>query len=417
MPISLNRQIFWGVAIGITGGIFLNLQGTNSPFAHWLLYGCEITGGIFVDLLKMILIPLIFTSVSVGISNLGTHTQRNAIWKTTLIFFLSTTAIASLLGLIVVNVFKPGVGLTTVLFQESLTHFKYENVTLAQFIKAFFSEFFMNPLKAMAEGKVLPTLFFAILLGIALLAGAERGKNCQRLLHEISEMIMLILGWIMRLAPLGIMALLLKLIATQDIALLSALSRFVLVVMGATLFHGLVVLPLILYVFTRIGPVTFLKGARESLITAFSTSSSSATIPVTLRCVEKNLHVKSEIAGFVVPLGATVNMDGTALYEAVAAIFVANLSGIHLNIVQQIIVFLTAILASIGAPGIPSAGMVTMMMVLQAVGLPAQAVAILLPIDRFLDTVRTAVNVEGDMIGSLIVQKLSENSHSTFPAK
>jgi Na+/H+-dicarboxylate symporter len=167
-----------------------------------------------------------------------------------------------------------------------------------------------------------------------------------------------------------------------------------------------VVLPLILYLVTGIKPLTFWRGAREALITAFATSSSSATVPVSLRCAEHNLHVRKEIAQFVIPLGATINMDGTALYEAAAALFVANLAGIELNFLQQLIVFFTAMVSAIGAPGIPSAGMVTMVMVLQSVGLPAEAIAILLPVDRFIDTLRTAANVEGDIVGSLVVQKL-----------
>lgn len=220
----------------------------------------------------------------------------------------------------------------------------------------------------------------------------------------------MLVGWIMRVAPLGIMALLLQLIVSQDIALLSTLIKFIAIVIGTTLIHGLVILPLALYVATGMTPLRLWKGGREALITAFATSSSAATMPITLRCVEQHLHVKSDVAGFVIPLGATMNMDGTALYEAVAALFIANLVGIELDIMQQLIVFLTAMLAAIGAPGIPSAGMVTMVMVLQAVGLPAEAVAILLPIDRLLDAFRTMVNVEGDMIGSLVVQKWIRNS-------
>jgi len=178
------------------------------------------------------------------------------------------------------------------------------------------------------------------------------------------------------------------------------------VAIGTILVHGLIVLPLLLFSITKIPPLKFFHGAREALITAFATSSSSATLPITLRCAEQHLHVKPSIAGFVIPLGATANMDGTALYEAFAALFVANLAGIELDMAQQLIVFFTTMLAAIGAPGIPSAGMVTMVMVLQSVGLPAEAVAILLPIDRLLDTFRTMVNVEGDMIGSLVVQRL-----------
>jgi Na+/H+-dicarboxylate symporter len=171
---------------------------------------------------------------------------------------------------------------------------------------------------------------------------------------------------------------------------------------------------MILYLVTGMTPIKFWLGAREALITAFATSSSSATLPVTLQCAEQNLHVNRDIAGFVLPLGATVNMDGTALYEAAAALFVANLVGVDLNLIQQMIVFFTAMLAAMGAPGIPSAGMVTMLMVLQSVGLPVEAIAILLPIDRLLDAFRTSVNVEGDMIGSLVVQKVVENAqHDT----
>jgi Na+/H+-dicarboxylate symporter len=179
-------------------------------------------------------------------------------------------------------------------------------------------------------------------------------------------------------------------------------------VIGAKLFHGLVSLPVIMMVFTGKNPKDFFVGARDALVTAFSTSSSSATLPVSMNCVEKNMKVDKDIAGFVLPLGATMNMDGTALYEAIAAIFIANLVGVELNLAQQCTVFFTAMIASVGAPGIPSAGLVTMMMVLQSVGLPVEAVAILIPIDRPLDAIRTTINVEGDMIGSLVVQRYTK---------
>ena len=218
----------------------------------------------------------------------------------------------------------------------------------------------------------------------------------------------MLVGWIMHVSPLGIAALLLQLVATQDSALLGSLLHFIAVIIGSTLFHGIVVLPLLLYVVTRVSPLHFWRGSREALMTAFATSSSAATLPVTLRCVEQHLHVRKDIANFVVPLGATVNMDGTALYEAAAALFVARLAGVELDLAHQLIIFCVAMLGAIGAPGIPSVGMLSMILVLESVGLPTAAIAILLPIDRVLDTVRTAVNVEGDMVGSLIVQKLTE---------
>jgi Na+/H+-dicarboxylate symporter len=216
---------------------------------------------------------------------------------------------------------------------------------------------------------------------------------------------MMLVGWLMKLAPIGILALLAKLIAKEDLSVLSRLAEFAAVVTGTTLFHGIVVLPLLLWIFGKMSPWTFFKGARLALVTAFATSSSSATMPLSMKCAQENLGVRPQISGFVIPLGSHLNMDGTALYEAAAALFVANLIGLDLHLGQQIIVCLTAMIASLGAPGIPSAGMVTMIMVLQSVGLPAEAIAILLPIDRILDTVRTVVNVQGDMMVSVVVDR------------
>jgi Na+/H+-dicarboxylate symporter len=292
------------------------------------------------------------------------------------------------------------------MFAGAMQDFEAKQLSLPEFFAHFLHGLFVNPFTAFSEGNILAVVVFALVMGIALVIGGERYRNILVLLQELNEITLQIVKWIMYLAPLGIMALLIKLIATQDMALFGSLGKFMAVVVGTTLLHGIVILPLILYLITRVTPLRFFRGARAALLTAFATSSSSATIPVTLRCVEHNLHVHRDVAGFVVPLGATINMDGTALYEATAALFVANLAGIDLNLTQQMVVFFTAMIASMGAPGIPSAGMVTMVMVLQSVGLPAEAIAILLPIDRLLDTVRTAVNVEGDLVGSLVVQKL-----------
>jgi Na+/H+-dicarboxylate symporter len=310
-----------------------------------------------------------------------------------------------MLGLTAANLVRPGAGLQLEMFQDAMQGFRAEQMALSDFFAHFLHSLFQNPMTALAQGNVIAVVVFALLLGIALVVGGERYANILVLLQELLELMLMLVGWIMRLAPVGIMALLLKLAAAQDAALLATLAEFIAVVVTTTLLHGMVVLPLILYLVTGMTPLKVWRGAREALITAFATSSSSATLPVTLRCVEQHLHVKRDIAGFVVPLGATLNMDGTALYEAVAALFIANLAGIELNLMQQMIVFVTAMLAAMGAPGIPSAGMVTMVVVLQSVGLPAEGIAILLPIDRLLDTFRTAVNVEGDMVGSLVVQK------------
>jgi Na+/H+-dicarboxylate symporter len=283
---------------------------------------------------------------------------------------------------------------------------------LPDYIAQFLHGLFQNPFKALAQGDILAVLIIALFLGVALVIGGERFRKLRTLTQELQELCLMIVGWIMHISPLGIAALLLQLAATQNSALLGSLVHFISVVIGSTLFHGIVILPLLLYVVTRVSPLHFWRGAREALITAFATSSSAATLPVTLRCTEQHLHVRKDIANFVVPLGATVNMDGTALYEAAAALFVARLAGIELDLVQQLIIFFVAMLGAVGAPGIPSVGMLSMVLVLESVGLPTAAIAILLPIDRILDTVRTAVNVEGDMIGSLIVQKLTDQPKS-----
>ena len=401
---SLNNQILLGVISGAFLGFWLAGLEQQSAVAQSGLYAAKLIGSLFTDLLRMVLIPLVFTSIVVGVANLRSHRQMNRVWQVTLVFFVSTMAFAVLLGLTAANLLQPGGGLQIAMFQDAIQGFQATQMSLADFFAQFLRSLFQNPIAALAQGNVLAVVIFALLLGIALVIGGERYRNILVLMQEFLELILMLVGWIMRLAPLGIMALVLQLVASQDAGLLSTLIKFVGIVIGTTLLHGLVVLPLILFLMTGMTPLRFWRGAREALITAFATSSSAATLPVTLRCAEQHLHVKRDVAGFVIPVGATMNMDGTALYEAVAALFIANLVGIELSLTQQLIVFMTAMLAAVGAPGIPSAGMVTMVVVLQSVGLPVEAIAILLPVDRLLDTFRTTVNVEGDLVGSLVVQ-------------
>jgi Na+/H+-dicarboxylate symporter len=404
MP-SLNMQILLGAIFGVLVGWYFHGLGTEHQVVQGGLYASGLVGTLFIDLLKMILIPLVFCSIAVGIANLRQHSQMHRVWVSTLVFFAFTMAIAITLGLAASNYFKPGSGLQIAMFADAMQSFEAQQLPLPEFFAQFLHSLFMNPFAALAKGDVMAVVIFALILGIALVVGGDRYKNLLSILQELLELTMRIVGWVMVLAPFGIAALLIKLVATQDIAMLGTLAKFITVVVGTTLLHGIVILPLLLYLITGKTPLWFWRGAREALITAFATSSSSATLPVTMRCTTQHLHVKPEIAGFVVPIGATVNMDGTALYEAAAALFIANLVGVDLSLTQQMIVFVTAMIAAVGAPGIPSAGMVTMVMVLQSVGLPAEAIAILLPIDRLLDTLRTTVNVQGDMIGSLVVQK------------
>lgn len=399
---SLNAQILIAAVVGVLFG-WLAHGGEHET----ALYAANLVGALFIDLLKMVLVPLVFCSIVVGIANLRQHQQMHRVWRYTLLFFISSMLVAIVIGLTASNLFKPGAGLHLAMFEGAIQQFEAESMTLPDFFASFLHGLFMNPFKALAEGQILAVVMFALLSGIALVMGGAQFDGLRGLFEQGLALCMRLVGWIMQLAPLGVGALLFKLVAQQDVAILQVLARFAAVVVGSTLLHGLLVLPLVLWLFTRRSPLWLWRGAREALVTAFATSSSSATLPVTLRCVTQHLHVKPEIAGFVIPLGATINMDGTALYEAAAALFIAQLAGVDLNLAQQLVICFTAMIAAMGAPGIPSAGMVTMVMVLQSVGLPAEAIAILLPIDRLLDTLRTTVNVEGDMVGSLVVQHMT----------
>ena len=409
---SLNTQILIAAILGIAFGFLLN-QFPNTQFFEASVYGLGIASSIFIGLLKMLLVPLIFSSIVVGVSNLQAGGQLSRTWKITLACCVTTTTLALILGISCAHLFEVGKGVDIALFQDAMNqHQTPDTLTASSFFTNFIQNTLINPFKAFADGNVLAVVVFALLLGVALVKGGERFKSIRQLSTQFFEVMMMMVGWVMKLAPLGIFALLAKLISTEDISILSRLAEFAAVVTGTTIFHGAVVLPLLLWIFGRMSPITFFKGTRTALITAFATSSSSATMPLSMKCAQENLGVRPQTAGFVIPLGTQLNMDGTALYEAAAALFIANLMGLDLSLGQQVIVCLTAMIASLGAPGIPSAGMVTMIMVLQSVGLPAEAIAILLPIDRLLDTVRTVVNVQGDMMISVVVDRYTKDMGS-----
>lgn len=413
---SLNTQILIAAILGIAFGFLLN-QFPSTQFFDASIYGLGIASSIFIGLLKMLLIPLIFSSIVVGVSNLQAGGQLSQTWKITLACCVTTTTLALILGISCAHLFDVGKGVDIALFQDAMNqHQTPDTLTASSFFTNFIQNTLINPFKAFAEGNVLAVVLFALLLGVALVKDGERFKGIRQLSTQFFEVMMMMVGWVMKLAPIGIFALLAKLISTEDISILSRLAEFAAVVTGTTIFHGAVVLPLLLWIFGKMNPITFFKGTRTALITAFATSSSSATMPLSMKCAQENLGVRPQTAGFVIPLGTQLNMDGTALYEAAAALFIANLMGLDLSLGQQVIVCLTAMIASLGAPGIPSAGMVTMIMVLQSVGLPAEAIAILLPIDRLLDTVRTVVNVQGDMMISVVVDhhtKALENTSTS----
>lgn len=413
MRVSMNVQILVGAALGVLLGAGLGAMAPDSGLREQGLYVAALIGGLFIALLKMVLVPLVFSSIVVGIAGLRKQQNMRRVWITTLVFYIGTLLIAVMLGLLAASIFRPGAGMQIEMFADAMAAFEAKRLPFPEFLTQFVTGLFQNPFASLAQGAIVPLVVFALILGAALAQGGERYGTINRLMEEMLDLSLKVVGVIMKLAPYGVAALLARLVATQDMALLGTMFTFVAVVLGTTLFHGIVVLPGLLWLIARVSPPALWRGARESLVTALATSSSAATMPITLRVVEQNFGVRASTAGFVVPVGTTMNMDGTALYEAAAALFIANLVGIELSFGQQIVVCIMSMLAAVGAPGIPSAGMVTMAMVLQSVGLPVEAIAILLPIDRLLDAVRTVVNVEGDIVGSIVVEALNPPAPAT----
>ncbi len=400
--LSLNSQIGIATLLAIGFGLAPD-SGVESV---------QVVGRVFIAMLKMLIAPMIFLSITAGIAQMGEASALGRIGARTITLYLVTMALAVVTGLVLVNVADPGAAGTlreTTFFTEAVgnaTPALIRDLSLGEFLLKTVYQVLENPFASLTQGRILPIVLFAILLGLALLRVGERGHVLVQGIQGGYAAVMTIIHWFLRLAPVGIFALIGHLVATIGFReLLEHLFVFSLVVIGGTLFHALVTLPIVARAVGGVGPAELFRGVREALVVAFSTSSSAATLPVTTRCVEENLGVPQNVSSFVLPLGATVNMDGTALYEAIAALFVANIYGIELGLSDQIVIFLVAMVTAIGAPGIPSAGMVTMVVVLESVGLPAEAVGILLTIDRFLDTFRTMVNVEGDAVVAVCVSR------------
>ena len=396
------------ILLAAIAGIIIGLVIKKFPDSLILQYISDISilaGQIFITTLKMILVPLVFFSIVNGISNLVSSNKAGTIWRSTLLYFAGTMFFAVFIAMIAMNLFKPGIGVSIDAWQlnEVVTA---EALSFKDFIYQFILGLFENPFASLANGKILPLIIFSILIGIALNEKNKALNPARDFFKSFYEIIFKIVNWIMYIAPFGIFGLLVNMVVSQNITIFSQVGIFMLIVIGVILFHGIIFLPTLLFIFNRVNILSLWKGGRVSFISAFATSSSSATLPITLKASQNNFGASKDVSNFVLPIGATMNMDGTAMYEAAAALFIANLVGLDLGLSQQFVLFFIAMIASIGAPGIPSAGMVTMAMVLQVLGLPLEALGILIPMDRLLDTFRTTVNVEGDLVGTLIIDKL-----------
>lgn len=416
--IPLHTKIIIGLVLGLLTGLLSVVSGLD---AYWIVSFVKPIGTIFVNLLKMIAVPLVLASLIVGVASLNDVSKLSRIGGKTIIIYILTTAFATSLGLVMANLMQPGHQLPKETRDNLMSMYKVNNENNKKEADKIKSQSPLQPIVDMVPENItaaagdnrmmLQVVFFAVLLGIALIQiQPEKSKIVIQFFDGLNDAIIKVVEYAMALAPYGVFALIASLIveiagddASKALSLLYALLWY-----GATVLIGLflmvaVVYHILLRMFSKVPFSTFIKSIQPAQLLAFSTSSSNATLPLSMECAEKNLGVSEEVASFVLPLGATVNMDGTALYQSVAAVFIAQALGMELTIYQQLMIVLTATLASIGSAGVPGAGMVMLVIVLESVNVPTAGIALIVGIDRILDMCRTVVNVTGDLVVSVVI--------------
>lgn len=358
-------------------------------------------GRIFIALLKMLVVPLVFVSLVCGAASLGDTGSVGRLGGKTIGLYLVTTAVAVSLAMLIALTTNPGLGGESASGMASASTF--EPKTAPSVKDTFVNVVPSNPIAAMADGKMLQVILFALLFGLALSKAGASGEKLRGFFSDLNDVMMRLISMIIALTPIGVFCLMTQLGATLGLAEIAKVAMYFATIVIALLVHASLVYPLLLKTLTGLNPLVFLRKMREALLVAFSTSSSGATLPVTLRTVEHKLGVQNNVASFAVPLGATINMDGTAIMQGVATVFIAQFYGIDLGLSALLTVVLTATLASIGTAAVPGVGLITLTLVLDQVGLPVEGIALIIGVDRLLDMLRTAVNVTGDATVATIV--------------
>lgn len=392
--IALYWQILIAFALAIIYGILFR---EHTHLVAWM-------GDLFLKGLKMIIIPLILSSIISGVANIGDADNLGRLGAKTFGYYITTSTIALLTGLLFVNIFKPGVG-ADLGFAEEVKGLAVAKESFGDTLMNIIPE---NVFQAMVNNQMLSIIFFAILIGFFITKTPAKSKTVLTdFFNAAFDVIMKVTMFVIKFTPLGIFGIVAKQVAENEnlSELFSRLGLYMLVVLVALFVHAFIVLPALLKGIGKVNPFKHFKAMRTPLLTAFSTSSSNATLPLTMEAIEHKSGVSNKVTSFTLPLGATVNMDGTALYELVAAMFIAQAYGIELTFTEQIIGVLTGLLASIGAAGIPMAGLVMISVVLSAMGIPLEGIGLILAVDRILDMFRTAVNVWSDSCGAVIVAK------------
>ncbi|MBW8186706.1 dicarboxylate/amino acid:cation symporter [Shewanella nanhaiensis] len=402
--LGLTSKILIGMGAGIILGLLLrNLFPDSSFINEYITEGfLHVIGTVFVSGLKMLVVPLVFISLVCGTCSLSDPSKLGRLGGKTIAFYLFTTAIAISVAISIAILVHPG---NASLVSEGLSFNAKEAPSLSEVLINIVPT---NPLQAMSEGNMLQIILFAVIFGFAISHIGERGKRVAALFNDLNEVIMRVVTLIMQLAPYGVFALMAKLALTLGLETFGSVVKYFFVVLGVLLIHGFIVYPSLLKLFTGLNPLIFIRKMRDVQLFAFSTASSNATLPVTIEAAEHRLGVDNKVASFTLPLGATINMDGTAIMQGVATVFIAQVYGVDLTITDYTMVVITATLASIGTAGVPGVGLIMLAMVLNQVGLPVEGIALIIGVDRLLDMVRTAVNVTGDSVATVIIAK-SEN--------
>ncbi|WMJ79510.1 dicarboxylate/amino acid:cation symporter [Clostridium sp. MB40-C1] len=401
---SLTIKILLGLLLGVIFGITSNMffeKTINESIIKWVL---DPAGNVFLRGIKMLVVPLVLCSLICGTASVGDIKKLGRLGARTMIYYTATTAFAISIAIIFANIIKPGLG-----GEQLLSTAKSFKATEAPFIMDVFVNMVpTNPIESLVKGEMLQIIIFAILFGIAATMIGKAAQPMIDIISQINEVLLKIIGIVMLFAPVGVFALISKVIMLQGSDVLFKLFKYGITIVLVLLIQLIIVYGLALRFIGRVSPIMFFRKFWPVMVVAFSTSSSNATIPINLETCEKRLGVKEAIASFTIPLGATINMDGTAIMQGVATVFIAQVYGIPLTINQMLMVVLTATLASIGTAGVPGVGLITLSMVLQQVGLPVEGISLVLGIDRILDMMRTVVNVSGDAAATVIMANLEK---------
>lgn len=401
---KLTNLILISLVLGIICGVVVNEVMPNNDFVNNVLIGSIFTiiGQIFLNAIKMLVVPLVFVSIALGVARMGDMAKLGRIGVKTIAYYMTTTAFAIVIGLVIANIIDPGIGL-------DLSALNYADTdateTAVSFTDTIIGMVPSNVFQAFYDGDMLQIIFFAVFFGIAITSLGEKVQKLHIILDELNEIFLRMLMLLMNFAPIAVFSLIITTFSTLGIDAIVPVFSYVFTAIFAMILQITIVYALILVILGKVNPMKFFKKMRPAMTFAFTTASSAGTLPVTKHCIEDSVGVDPEISSFVLPIGATINMDGTAIMQGAAVVFIAQAVGVDLTMADYVTVILTATLASIGTAGVPGSGVVMLSMVITQVGLPIEAVGVIMGVDRLIDMVRTVVNITGDAVCSLVVAR------------